>query len=149
WSSSPRAVTRPISRNLVSSTSTWRNFSPPSNVGVGRDGGPNMTSHTTTPSPERQIARISVAAERHYLSAVLAFLRSASERMGLPPAEIAGLDRAVEEVCVNVVEHGFEPGQAGSFDVALLRRPGHLVVAVEDRGTPFDFATFEADTGSA
>jgi len=59
-------------------------------------------------------------------------------------ADVSDLERAVEEVCLNVVEHGFEPGQAASFDVALLRRPGHVVVAVEDRGLPYDFADLEA-----
>jgi anti-sigma regulatory factor (Ser/Thr protein kinase)/N-acetylglutamate synthase-like GNAT family acetyltransferase len=100
---------------------------------------------------ERQIARINVTAERQYLSAILAFLREAAGQLGLARPDVAGLERAVEQVCLNVVEHGFEPGQAGSFEVALLRRPGHLVVAVEDRGLPFDFARLEAraDSGAA
>ena len=106
-----------------------------------------MTSQPEPPS-DRQIARISVAAERHYLAAILAFLREATGRLGLPAPDIAGLERAVEDVCANVVEHGFEPGQPASFDVALLRRPGHLVVAVEDRGLPFDFTALEADAES-
>jgi len=108
-----------------------------------------MMSATTPPpgapdSAERQIARVSLAAERDYLSAVLALLREATSRLGLPAADVSDLERAVEEVCLNVVEHGFEPGQAASFDVALLRRPGHVVVAVEDRGLPYDFADLEA-----
>jgi len=93
---------------------------------------------------ERQIARITLAAERNYLGAVLAFLREAAGRLGLPEPDIAALERAVEEVCLNVVEHAFEPGQVASFDLAILRRPGHVVVAVEDRGVPFDFARLEA-----
>src|SRR5262249_62138834 len=44
----------------------------------------------------------------------------------------------------NVLDHGFEPGQAGAFDVGLLRPPGHVVVAVEDQGIPFHFAKLEA-----
>src|SRR5262245_77352 len=96
---------------------------------------------------ERQIARINVAAERDYLRAVLAFLREATGGFGLGTPEVAGLERAVETVCLNVVERGFGPGDRASFDVALLRRPGHLVVVVEDQGLPFDFMTLEA--GSA
>ena len=63
-------------------------------------------------------------------------------------ADVAGLERAVEEVCVNALEHGFEPGQAGSLDVSVLRRPAHIVAAVEDQGRPFDFAALEAGKGS-
>src|SRR2546422_5200185 len=97
---------------------------------------------------ERQIARINVAAERDYLRAVLAFLREATGGLGLGTPEVSGLERAVETVCLNVVERGFGPGDRASFDVALLRRPGHLVVVVEDQGLPFDFVTLEAGSGA-
>ena len=103
---------------------------------------------TTAPVAETPIARITVAAERQYVPAVLAFLREASGRLGLPAPNVAGLERAVEEVCVNVLEHGFEPGQTASLDVTLLRRPGAIVVAVEDQGRPFDFAALEAGKNS-
>jgi len=97
---------------------------------------------------ERQIARINVAAERDYLRAVLAFVREATGPLGLGAPEMAGLERAVETVCLNVVERGFGAGDHASFDVALLRRPGQLVVAVEDQGVPFDFMSLEASSGS-
>src|SRR3989454_7557226 len=97
---------------------------------------------------ERQIARINVAAERDYLRAVLAFLREATGGLGLGTPEVSRLERAVETVCLNVVERGFGPGDRASFDVALLRRPGHLVVVVEDQGLPFDFMTLEAGSGA-
>src|SRR5215468_4101063 len=100
---------------------------------------------------ERQIARINVAAERDYLRAVLAFVREATGPLGLGTAEVSGLERAVETVCLNVVERGFGSSDHASFDVALLRRPGNLVVVVEDQGVPFDFMSLEtsSDTGVA
>ncbi len=97
---------------------------------------------------ERQIARINVAAERDYLRAVLAFVREATGPLGLGTPEVSGLERALETICLNVVERGFGPGDRASFDVALLRRPGHLVVVVEDQGLPFDFMSLEAGSGS-
>ena len=50
---------------------------------------------------------------------------------------------------LNVIEHGFEPGQLATFDVVILRRPGQLVVAVEDQGLPFDWSRLERGAGSA
>src|SRR2546430_14420356 len=97
---------------------------------------------------ERQIARINVAAERESPRAVLGFLREATGGLGLGTPEVSGLERAVETVCLNVGERGFGPGDRASFDVALLRRPGHLVVVVEDQGLPFDFMTLEAGSGA-
>jgi anti-sigma regulatory factor (Ser/Thr protein kinase)/ribosomal protein S18 acetylase RimI-like enzyme len=102
----------------------------------------------TDSANERQISRISLAAERHFLEAVLAFLRVAGGRLGLAAPDVAGLAEAVEEVCLNVLEQGFGPGKPASFDVVLLRRPGHLVIAIEDQGLPFDFASLEAGKGS-
>jgi serine/threonine-protein kinase RsbW len=107
-----------------------------------------MSAVGTESAGERQISRISLTAEREYLGAVLAFLREAAGRLGLPAPDVAGLEHAVEEVCANVLEQGFGPGQAASFDVVLLRRPGHVVVAVEDQGLPFDFMSLEAGAGS-
>lgn len=98
---------------------------------------------------DEQIARITIAGDRTYLPAVLAFLREAGGRLGLAEPDVAGLERAVEAVCVNVLEHGFEAGHAASFDVVLLRRPGQVVVAVEDQGRPFDFAALQAGKSSS
>jgi len=108
-----------------------------------------MSAEGAGPASERQIARIGLAAERDYLAAALAFLREVAARLGLAAPDIAGLARAAEEVCLNVIEHGFEPGQQASFDVVILRRPGLLVVAVEDEGLPFDWSRLEEGAGSA
>ncbi|HKE13193.1 MAG TPA: ATP-binding protein, partial [Myxococcota bacterium] len=106
-----------------------------------------MADELATGAAERQIARLVLAAERDYLAASLAFLREVAQQFGLVADDLAALERAVQEVCLNVIEHGFEPGQPGRFDVVLLRRPGQLVIAVEDQGVPFDWTRLE--TGSA
>jgi len=108
-----------------------------------------MSAEGAEPAAERQIARIGLAAERDYLAAALGFVREVAGRVGLGTSDVAGLARAVEEVCLNVIEHGFEPGQPASFDLVLLRGPGQLVVAVEDRGLPFDWSRLVAGAGSA
>jgi hypothetical protein len=97
---------------------------------------------------EQRIARINVAAEHGYLRAVLAFLREATGGLSLGSLEASGLERAVETVCLNVMERGFDRGDRASFDVALVRRPGQLVVVVEDQGLPFDFMSLQASSGS-
>jgi len=101
------------------------------------------------PAAGSQIARITVCAERDAIPAVLAFLREVAGRLSLAPPSTERLGRAVENVCLNVIERGFAPGQDASFDVVFLRRPGQLVVSVEDRGLPFDFTSLEAASGVA
>src|SRR5262245_23456224 len=93
------------------------------------------------PVSERQIARVTVTADRDTLPAVRAFLRELAAPLSLAPASLDRLAQSVEAVAGNVIDRGFPAGQAASLDVVFLRRPGQFVVAVEDRGRPFDFAT--------
>jgi len=98
---------------------------------------------------QQQIGRVTLLAERDYLGAALSFIREAAGRLGLAGPDLTGLVRAVEEVSLNVIEHAFEPGRPATFDIVLLRGPGQLVVAVEDRGLPFDWKLLEASPHSA
>src|SRR5215471_14703143 len=71
-----------------------------------------MAHEFTTGAAEGQIARLVLAAERDYLAASLAFVREVAQQLGLVADDLAALERAVQEVCLNVIEHGFEPGPA-------------------------------------
>jgi len=88
-------------------------------------------------TPEESIARVTVSADAGFLPPVIEFVKQLTFRLGLGDAE--HVDRAVELVCLNVIEHAFGPEEEGFFDVQVLRRPGHVVVAVEDQGLPFDY----------
>lgn len=96
-----------------------------------------------TPSPDELIARVTVCADADFLPPVIDFVGHTANRLGLEKAAAEHLDRAVEVVCRNVVEHAFGPGDDGRYDVLVLRRPGQVVVTVEDRGLPFDYARFQ------
>jgi anti-sigma regulatory factor (Ser/Thr protein kinase) len=99
-------------------------------------------------SEEQQVARITLAAKTELLSAVASFVREISMKLGLAGTDIDRLELMVEEACMNVIEHAFDPGESGFFDVVVLRKPGQVVVAVEDQGLPFDFRKFDADKES-
>jgi Histidine kinase-like ATPase domain len=88
-------------------------------------------------TPEESIAHVTISADAGYLPPVIEFVKQLTFRLGLGDAE--HVDRAVELVCLNVIEHAFGPEEEGFFDVQVLRRPGHVVVAVEDQGLPFDY----------
>ena len=92
---------------------------------------------------EQQVARITVSAKVEFLPAVIAFMQDISARLGLPDRDTDRLELVVEEACMNVIEHAFDPDEEGYFDVVILRRPGQIVVAVEDQGLPFDFRKAE------
>lgn len=98
-------------------------------------------TESETPPLEELIARVTISADADFLPPVIDFVGHTANRLGLD--EAGHLDRAVEVVCRNVVEHAFGPADDGRYDVLVLRRPGKVVVAVEDRGLPFDYARFQ------
>jgi anti-sigma regulatory factor (Ser/Thr protein kinase)/GNAT superfamily N-acetyltransferase len=97
---------------------------------------------------EQQVARITLAAKVEFLPAVASFVREISTKLGLSGNDIEQLELVVEEACINVIEHAFDPGEQGSFDVVILRKPAQVVVAVEDQGLPFDFRKFDVEKES-
>jgi GNAT superfamily N-acetyltransferase len=99
--------------------------------------------------PEEQIARLTVAADAELLPPVADFVRQTVRRLGLTGEAAAHLQRSVDVVCRNVVENAFGPGDDGRYDVLVLRRPGQVVVAVEDLGLPGDYERFESGDDSA
>jgi serine/threonine-protein kinase RsbW len=99
-----------------------------------------------TPELERPVARVTVTTDAELLSAVVAFVRQVARRLGSGDKAAEQLDRAVETVCRNVIEHAFDLDEDGHYDVEILRRPGRIVIAVEDRGLPFDYAPRRCST---
>jgi anti-sigma regulatory factor (Ser/Thr protein kinase) len=91
-------------------------------------------------TPERPVARVTVTTDAELLPVVVDFVRRVAHRLGLGDRTAEHLDLTVETVCRNVIEHAFEGDEEGSYDVEVLRRPGLVVIAVEDRGLPFDYA---------
>jgi anti-sigma regulatory factor (Ser/Thr protein kinase) len=94
-------------------------------------------------TPEEPIARVTVRAEADFLTPVISFVGHTAERLGLRETEAGHLKRAVETVCRNVIDHAFGPDDDGRYDVHVLRRPGKLVLAVEDQGLPFDYTRLQ------
>ena len=91
---------------------------------------------------ENQIIRLTLLARLDLLPGAIAFVRDVVNKLGLGESESRRMELVVEEACVNVIEHAFE-GATGSFDIEVTRRPGKIVVAIEDRGLPFDYKMME------
>lgn len=98
---------------------------------------------------EQQIARITVVAKLEFLPAVMSFVRETSLKLGLDAREAEHLELVAEEACLNVIEHAFDPQEPGTYDVIILRSPGQVTIAVEDKGLPFDFRKHEAEHDSS
>src|SRR5829696_3612999 len=91
---------------------------------------------------EEQVARVTVSADAALLQPVIEFVGRMTHQLGLIDDE--HIEGAVELVCLNVIEHAFGPEEEGSLDVYVLRGAGQVIVAVEDRGLPFDYSRLQS-----
>lgn len=95
-----------------------------------------------TNTAERLMVRLTLEGKRTHLPAATGFVRQILSGQGLSAEDAGRMELAVEEACVHVIENAFE-GEPGSYDLLIFRRPGQIVVGVEDRGLPLDYRKLE------
>src|SRR5215207_2547760 len=108
-----------------------------------------MTDKRGTANLEKIVASVTVLASAALLPAVVDFVKRAAHQLGLNDTDAEHLGWAVETVCRNVIDRAYEPEEEGRYDVYVLRRPGQVVIAVEDRGLPFDYAPLQTGNETA
>src|SRR5829696_3521992 len=108
-----------------------------------------MTDKRGTANLEKIVASVTVLARAALLPAVVNFVKRAAHQLGLNDTDAEHLGWAVETVCRNVIDRAYEPEEEGRYDVYVLRRPGQVVIAVEDRGLPFDYALLQTGNETA
>src|SRR5919202_83457 len=108
-----------------------------------------MTDEHETSKLDKPVAAVTVLADVELLPAVVDFVRRTANQLGLRDKAAEYLDQAVGTVCRNVIDHAFESDEEGRYDVYVLRRPGQVVIAIEDRGLPFDYAPLQDASDTA
>jgi len=91
---------------------------------------------------DKQLILLTLPAKLDFLPEAIALVRGVVRKLGLADKDAQHMELAVEEACTNVIEHAFE-GEVGEYNIIILRRPGQIVAAVEDRGLPFDIKKYE------
>jgi anti-sigma regulatory factor (Ser/Thr protein kinase) len=108
-----------------------------------------MTDEHETSKLDKSVATVTVLADGELLPAVVDFVRKVANQLGLRDEAAEHLDQAVGTVCRNVIDHAFEPDEEGRYDVCVLRRPGQVVIAIEDRGLPLDYVPLQDTSDTA
>ncbi len=75
------------------------------------------------------------------LDAVTSF----ATRIGFVHPEIDQIKIAVEEGCLNIVKHAFEPGEVASYSVQMERTPRGILLTLHDDGLPYVPTQEESD----
>ncbi len=82
--------------------------------------------------------RLAVPSDAEQLPALTRFLQEFWSAARLPPAQALPFELALEEVFMNVVQHGSPAGTAPRVEVSLSLRDLKLTMTVEDDGPEFD-----------
>ncbi len=82
--------------------------------------------------------RITCPATRDSLRPLLQFVERACGSAGLDVEETMAVRVAAEEICTNVILHGYAAGEGGPITVDFTADADRVLVTIEDRCAPFD-----------
>jgi len=72
------------------------------------------------------------------LARLRSFIADACTQTGIDPAICFALQLAVDEVCSNIIIHGYAKREPGVLRLAFQREPGQVKITIVDQGCPFD-----------
>ena len=82
--------------------------------------------------------RAAVPADAAQLSVLNQFLRDFGSAVALDAAQVQTFELALEEIFMNIVMHGAQPGSTPLVEVSLDRASESVTMTVEDDGPQFD-----------
>lgn len=82
--------------------------------------------------------RTAVPADAAQLTVLSGFLRDFGSAVALDAAQVRTLELALEEIFMNIVMHGSQPGSMPLVEVSLHRAAESVTMTVEDDGPEFD-----------
>ncbi len=96
----------------------------------------------------KNIVTLTVPADMSMLAPTLDYIEALLKNTGITPPDVLRMRLGLEEASVHVIEHAFDPGEEGSFDIILQRRPNKIALQVRDKGLPVDFRKLEQDASA-
>jgi anti-sigma regulatory factor (Ser/Thr protein kinase)/GNAT superfamily N-acetyltransferase len=96
---------------------------------------------------ENLLARLTARTSRKFVPSYTCLVRELAGSLGFADEDASKLELVTEEACLNVIDHAFEGDENSFFSISLERRPGQLVIAIEDQGLPYDWGKAERGEG--
>lgn len=100
---------------------------------------------TTAPENkhEKEIARLSILPENRYLKALVDMVGDITQASGINKKDTNHLEKVLMDIFQNIVKYGFQEDTCTPIDVIVSKRLHTLVIALEDKGLPFDYENLE------
>jgi anti-sigma regulatory factor (Ser/Thr protein kinase)/GNAT superfamily N-acetyltransferase len=92
---------------------------------------------------DTELTRLSIITEKPYLKASIDLITDIVQASGIGAVEARKLDKVLNDIFENIVKYGFEGDRRRQVNVTLTKRLHSIVLAVEDKGLPFDYDKLE------
>jgi serine/threonine-protein kinase RsbW len=92
---------------------------------------------------DTDLARITILPEKPIIDALADMIADIAESCGINRRDTEKLDRVIVDIIDNIVKFGFEGDATKPIDVTITKRLHSLVIAIEDKGLPFDYEKLE------
>jgi len=86
--------------------------------------------------------QINAKASRENLHDLLLFIEQACNKYHIAKPICLNLRLAVEEACVNIIEHGYANLQPGMIEIAFRLKDNQVIITIVDFGREFDPTTY-------
>jgi anti-sigma regulatory factor (Ser/Thr protein kinase) len=83
-----------------------------------------------------QLVSLSFCSRADRLKLLRCVIRDASDLVGLDEAATDAVVLAVNEACMNIIQHGYRMDPNGRIDVSVLRERGAMVFRLRDYAAP-------------
>jgi len=107
--------------------------------GVNSGAFSDFASTTVLDFQENVPESLHIPADVDSLNQVLDFIQNLAQKTNLPGREISKLKIAVYEVCINIIEHGYQYRPDESISIQALWKDEQLRIRLTDSGQAFDF----------
>jgi len=85
------------------------------------------------------LLKIELKSLKEYILPAVSCLKELSLINGLNEDDTNKLMIVTEEACLNVIQHAYENNINSRFEIIAEKSPGKFIIAIEDKGLPFDF----------
>jgi anti-sigma regulatory factor (Ser/Thr protein kinase) len=87
---------------------------------------------------EDQLVSLSFHSKASRLKLLRCVIRDSADLAGLDEDDTNAVVLAVNEACMNIMQHGYRMDPAGRINITVLKEPGALVFRLRDYADPVD-----------
>jgi len=103
----------------------------------------NNPHESGTEPSNQEIARLRILPEDRYIKAIIDTVTDIAEANGISEIDATNLDKVLIDIFGNIVKYGFKGDTCEPIEVIISKHLHSFIVALEDRGLPFDYEKLE------